>query len=157
MQQPAPRAEPLTEETISEIREIFTLFDKDCDSFVSVDELGTMLRAMGMNPTDAEVDKLKKDIDPGNTNKFDQNSFMTVVAKRAKDTETFDDLVEALTVISGEGDKAIGIRAERFKYYMANRGEQIPGADIDEILKDLDIVHEEYINIEELAKILMTK
>ena len=157
MQQPPPRSEPLTEETISEIREIFTLFDKDCDGFVSVEELGTMMRAMGANPSDAEVDKLKKDIDQGNTGKFDQNSFMSTVAKRPKDAETIDDLIEALTVISGEGDKAIGIRAERFKYYMANRGEQIAANEIDEILRDLDIVHEEYINIEELAKVLMTK
>ncbi len=156
MQQPQ-RTEPLTEETISEIREIFTLFDKDCDGFVSVEELGTMLRAMNANPTDAEVDKLKKDIDPGNTGKFDQNSFMSTVAKRPKDPETIEDLIEALGLISGEGDKPTVMRAERFKYYMTSRGEQIPAGEIDEILRDLDIVHEEYINIEELAKILMKK
>ncbi len=156
MQQQPQKAEPLTEEPIAEIREIFTLFDKDSDGFVSVDELGTMVRALGANPTDAEVDKLKKDIDPTGTGKFDQNSFMSTVAKRGKDPETVDDLIEALTFISSEGEK-IGIRAERFKYYMANRGEPIAANEVDEILADLDIVHDEYINIEELAKILMTK
>jgi len=155
--QPPQRVEPLTEETVSEIREIFTLFDKDCDGFVSVEELGTMVRALGMNPTDEEVDKLKKDIDPSGMSKFDQNSFMSTVAKRGKDVETIDDLIEALIIISSEGEKAIGIRTDRFKFYMANRGEKIPGNEIEEILGDLDIVHEEYINIEELAKILMTK
>ena len=156
MQTQPQKVEPLTENTIAEIREIFTLFDKDSDGFVNVEELGTMIRALYMNPTDAEVEALKKEIDQGNIGKFDQNSFMSTVAKRGKDPETMDDLIEALTIISAEGEKA-NIRTDRFKFYMSDNGEKIPKNEVDEILADLDIVHEDYINIDELAKILMTK
>jgi Ca2+-binding EF-hand superfamily protein len=36
----------LDEERIAEIREIFTLFDKDADSYVKVSELGTIVRGL---------------------------------------------------------------------------------------------------------------
>ena len=158
MQQPAaPKPELLTEDQIAEIREIFTLFDKDCDGFVALEELGTMLRALSMNPTDSEIEKLKKDIDQAKLGKFDQNSFISTAAKRGKDAETIEDLIDALAVISSEGEKATDILIERFKFYMANKDEVIPAPEVEEVLADFDIVHENSLNIEELAKILMTK
>ena len=45
------RLEQLTEIQIAEIREIFTLFDKNSDGYVNTNELGTILRALQMNPT----------------------------------------------------------------------------------------------------------
>ena len=151
------RTEVLTEEKIAEIREIFTLFDKDNDGFVRIEDLGIMIRATGANPSDAEVEKIKQEIDPENVGRFDQNTFMSTVAKRPKDTETIDDLIEALTIITGEGDKTTVIREERFEYYMGNRGEAIPINEVKETVKDWDITYDESLNIEELAKILMTK
>ena len=50
-----PKSENLTEVTIAEIREIFTLFDKNADSYVSTSELGTIIRGLNMNPTEREV------------------------------------------------------------------------------------------------------
>lgn len=155
--QAAQRTEILTEEKIAEIREIFSLFDKDNDGFVRIEDLGIMIRAAGANPTDAEVDKLKEEVDPENMGRFDQNTFMSTVARRPKDTETIDDLTEAIAIITGEGDKPTVIREERFEYYMANRGEMIPINEVKETVKDWDITYEESLNIETLAKILMTK
>lgn len=40
------------------MREIFSLFDKDCDGYVDVRELGKVLRSMGMNPTEVEIEDL---------------------------------------------------------------------------------------------------
>ena len=40
------RLEQLTEIQIAEIREIFTLFDKNSDGYVNTNELGTILRAL---------------------------------------------------------------------------------------------------------------
>ena len=39
-------------------REAFNLFDKDKDGFISVDELQTVMRSVGHNPTNAEVREL---------------------------------------------------------------------------------------------------
>lgn len=46
------KIQTLNEVTIAEIREIFTLFDKNSDGLVLTSDLGTMLRGLNLNPTE---------------------------------------------------------------------------------------------------------
>lgn len=55
---------PLTESQTAEAKEAFALFDKDNDGCITTGELGTVMRALGKNPTEAEVSSLVKEIDP---------------------------------------------------------------------------------------------
>ena len=61
------RVEWINEGHIAEIREIFTLFDKDSDGLVGTYNLGIILRALGMNPTQLEVKEMEKEVDPNLT------------------------------------------------------------------------------------------
>lgn len=45
----------MSEEQINEYKEAFTLFDKDNDGTISKDELGTVMRSLGLNPTELEI------------------------------------------------------------------------------------------------------
>jgi len=47
-------ADQLTEEQIAEFKEAFSLFDKDGDGTITTKELGTVMRSLGQNPTEAE-------------------------------------------------------------------------------------------------------
>lgn len=40
---------------------MFALFDKDSDGFINSQELGNVMRALGQNPTGAEVEMLTND------------------------------------------------------------------------------------------------
>lgn len=167
------KTEMPTEDQIGEIREIFTLFDKDSDGMVGVNELGTMLRALNLNPTEEEVKSLKQEIDPTNAGKFDQNSFMTTVVKRGKDTDTLEELIDSFKVMvdSVDNEKQQKIRVERyfiqifylifkfrFKLFVCNKGEQMDDSEVEEILIDCDVVDNDgYINIEEFSKIIMSR
>ena len=51
----------------SEIKEIFLLFDKNNNGYVHTTELGNLVRAININPTNAEVEEMKKKIDPSNS------------------------------------------------------------------------------------------
>ena len=48
-------ADKLTEEQITEFKEAFALFDKDNDGTITCKELGTVMRSLGQNPTEAEL------------------------------------------------------------------------------------------------------
>ena len=52
----------LTPEQTEEVREVFTLFDKDGDNTISVEHVGTVMRALGQYPTEEELDKVKAEI-----------------------------------------------------------------------------------------------
>ena len=55
--------EMLNEVQIAEIREIFTLFDKNSDGYVNTSELGTIVRGLNLNPSDSEVYEMIKEVD----------------------------------------------------------------------------------------------
>jgi calmodulin len=45
----------LTAEQIAEYKEAFSLFDKDGDGSITFKELGTVMRQLGLNPTEDEL------------------------------------------------------------------------------------------------------
>ena len=84
MAQKNQRVEQLTEIQIAEIREIFTLFDKNSDGYVNTNELGTMLRALGMNPTQSDVKDMEKELDGNDTGSFDQMGLIGLIARKPR-------------------------------------------------------------------------
>ena len=56
-------ADQLTEEQIAEFKEAFSLFDKDGDGTITTKELGTVMRSLGQNPTEAELRDMITEVD----------------------------------------------------------------------------------------------
>ena len=45
-------------EEVNEVREAFELFDKDSDGFITIDELGTVVRSIGRKITERDLKKM---------------------------------------------------------------------------------------------------
>ena len=48
---------------ISDIREAFSLFDKDGNGVITTGELGTVMRSLGQNPTESELQDMINEVD----------------------------------------------------------------------------------------------
>lgn len=48
----------------AEYRDAFALFDKRGDNKIDSDQIGDVMRALGLNPTEAEVKKIRQEVDP---------------------------------------------------------------------------------------------
>ena len=58
------QVEEYTEEQIAEFKEAFSLFDRDGDGTIDADELGTVMRSMGHQPTEEEVEDMIREVRP---------------------------------------------------------------------------------------------
>lgn len=47
----------------TEFKEAFSLFDKDGDGTITTKELGTVMRSLGQNPTEAELQDMINEVD----------------------------------------------------------------------------------------------
>ena len=60
----------------SEFKEAFSLFDKDGDGTITTKELGTVMRSLGQNPTEAELQDMINEVDAdGKCSFFKWSSF----------------------------------------------------------------------------------
>ena len=48
---------------IAEYKEAFNLYDKDNDGIIATQKLGRVLRAMGLNPTEIEIQEMIDEVD----------------------------------------------------------------------------------------------
>ena len=159
------KGEALTDVMIAEIREIFSLFDKDADGFVTTGDLGTIVRGLNFNPSETEVAEMIREVDPENRGSFNQNALCSLIARRQKDPKTVDDIVEALRVITDEmadpGKVQTKMTSVTFRDILTKvgkeRGEQLLGSQVDTIINDCKLDHEGEIILEDFAKYLLSK
>jgi calmodulin len=88
-----------TEEQISNIKEIFSLFDKDGDNKVLTSELGLMIRGLDQNPTETEIDEMKTEVDPESTGYVNFADFMALVLRKWKEVDGEEELMDALKIL----------------------------------------------------------
>ena len=139
----------------SEIKEIFMLFDKNSDGYVHTQELGTLIRALNLNPTESEINEMIKKVDPQQSGQFNLAALEGLIRERGKDTDTVNDVIEALKVFDSDHDGKISV--EEFTYAMMNMGECMQEAEIQEIIADSDLVTDNCIKIEEFAQLIMNR
>ncbi|CAN6714493.1 unnamed protein product [Malus baccata var. baccata] len=77
-------AEQLTEEQIAEFKEAFCLFDKDGDGCITTKELGTVMRSLGQNPTEAELQDMISEVDADQNGTIDFSEFLNLMARKMK-------------------------------------------------------------------------
>lgn len=139
------------------MREIFELFDKNSSGRVSVTELGTIVRALGLNPTEAEVVDMIKRVDSQASGTFGLRQLEELIRDKEKETNpnAFKELVEALRVFDSDKDGLLS--AEEFKHAMMTMGEKMQEYEIDEIVNDGELVQNKQIKIETFATLIMNR
>jgi len=85
-------ADSLSEEQIAEFKEAFSLFDRDGDGKITSKELGTVMRSLGQNPTEAELQDMINEVDTDGNGTIDFPEFLTMMARKMQDTDTEEEI-----------------------------------------------------------------
>ncbi|KAI4311297.1 hypothetical protein MLD38_036202 [Melastoma candidum] len=87
------------EERIAELKEAFTLFDKDGDGCITMEELATVLRSMDRNPTEKQLQEMIDEVDSDGNGTIEFGEFLALMANSIKETDAEDELKEAFKVL----------------------------------------------------------
>lgn len=148
-------SEHLTEEKISEFREAFEIFDKDKDGYITIKELGEIMKNLGQTPTEAELQDMINEVDVDGNGNIDFKEFLGLMARKMRDTDTEEELIEAFKVFDRDGNGLIS--AQELKHVMLSLGEKITDEEVDEMIKEADIDGDGYINYEEFVRMIINK
>ncbi|XP_078612782.1 uncharacterized protein LOC144882674 [Branchiostoma floridae x Branchiostoma japonicum] len=145
-------AEKMTEEQIAEFKEAFSLFDKDGNGSITTGELGTVMRSLGQNPTEAELRDMVNEIDADGNGTIDFPEFLTMMARSKKDGDEEGELREAFKVFDKDGNGFIS--AAELRHVMTNLGEKLTDEEVDEMIREADVDGDGQVNYEEFVTMM---
>ena len=142
----------LTEEHLAEFREAFQLCDRDGDGTIHVDQIGTLFRSLGVNPTEAELQDMINEVDPDGNGICDFPEFVSLMACKMRDTDSEEELREVFRVLD---DGSGSISAAQLHQMMTNLGEKLSDEEIGEMLCEADIGGDGQVNYQQFVSVMM--
>ncbi|KAK2154552.1 hypothetical protein LSH36_265g00028 [Paralvinella palmiformis] len=137
----------LTEDQIAEYQETFSLFDNRGDGKIFAHQVGEVLRAMGQNPTEAEVKKCGYHSDPDYRISFEQFLPILQTVMRNRDTSTLEDFVEGFRVFDKEQNGTMS--SAELRHLLTSLGERLTDEEVSDLIAGQEDAHGN-INYEDL-------
>ncbi|CAL5416233.1 unnamed protein product [Camellia sinensis] len=176
-------ANVLNADQIVEFQEAFSLFDKDGDGCITVEELATVIRSLDQNPTEEELQDMISEVDSDGNGTIEFTEFLNLMAnkmknwkskknrkneeeakrglfgiekytKSLKETDAEEELKEAFKVF--DKDQNGYISANELRHVMINLGEKLTDEEVDQMIKEADLDGDGQVNYEEFVKMMMT-
>ncbi|XP_070535690.1 myosin-2 essential light chain-like [Ptychodera flava] len=140
-----------SEDSISEMRDTFSIFDKKGDGKIEAPSVGEVIRALGYNPLQSEVKKLI-DSFGGRDKRISFEEFLPIVqkfaAKAPQDQHRFEEFVEGLRVFDKDGNGTIN--SAELRHVLTTLGERLSDDEVEQLLSGLEdsqgqIVYEDFV------------
>ncbi|KDN38953.1 putative myosin regulatory light chain cdc4 [Tilletiaria anomala UBC 951] len=137
----------------AEYKEAFALFDKKGSGTVARESLGDLLRALGQNPTQAEVGELAAQ----SPKEIDFNTFLNILHRPNgfKPAGTPEEFIRGFQVFDKEGNGYIG--AGELRYVLTSLGEKLSDEEVDELLKGVQVGPDGNINYEQFVRQILSQ
>ena len=147
--------EDLTELQIAEYKEAFQIFDKHGEGVINSKELGTIMRSLGLSPSDEDLKEIIDSFDNDkNNNMIDFNSFLIIMARRKNDIDKEEDLLEAFRVFDKENNGKISAR--ELRYVMMSSGEDLNENAIEDMIHEVSSGQEDFIDYHKFVKLMLS-
>ncbi|KAK4244975.1 hypothetical protein C7999DRAFT_34687 [Corynascus novoguineensis] len=145
-------AHNLPPDEIAQYKQVFEIFDKDGTGDITADELGQVMRELGLNPTEAELRDLVNEVDVNNDGVISFEEFLGLMSQTVKERDTEQELLEAFQVFDKDGSGTIS--SEELRNVLKSLGENLTDQELDEMIKLADRNGDGTIDYHEFASIM---
>ncbi|PWN22264.1 putative myosin regulatory light chain cdc4 [Microstroma glucosiphilum] len=138
----------------AEFKEAFSLFDKKGTGRIPAQSLGDLLRALGQNPTQAEVGDLVAQVGGKDV---DYQTFVNILHRPNgfKPAGTPEEFIRGFQVFDKEGNGYIGVG--ELRYVLTSLGEKLSDEEVDELLKGVQVGNDGNINYESFVRQILAQ
>ncbi|KAH8804344.1 hypothetical protein F5884DRAFT_822452 [Xylogone sp. PMI_703] len=144
-------SDSISEEQISEYKKVFSLFA----SHITIQELGAVMRSLGQNPSESELQDLLNEVDTGNDGAIEFPEFIAMMARKTKEVDAEQEILEAFKVFDRDNNGFIC--ATELRHVMAAIGEKLTDTDINEMIRATDKDGDGRISYEEFVHLMKQK
>ncbi|XP_067140174.1 calmodulin-like [Centruroides vittatus] len=144
----------LSSEQITQLQEAFSLFDKDGTGRLSCTEFGTLIRSLGYNPSEDQLNAIADELSERGIDTIDFSTFLHLINKHMKDTFNKKDILDAFKILDRYGTGFIN--ADELRYILTTQGEKLTNEEVDELFQEVKIDDEGRIVYDEFVKLVIS-
>lgn len=130
----------LTDTQVAEFREVFNIFDADNNGSICPTELGIVMRALGQNPSEAELKEMMEEADNNGNGVIEFEEFlglMTVMMNKVDEDKKEENILQAFEVFDRDRDGYISV--PELKEFFHSIGEMtLNDEDVKEMIRAAD-------------------
>ena len=147
-------AQQLSPAQMDECRRLFTLFDANNDGHISSRELGSALRGLGINISEAGVRNIVSDTDRSHNGQLEFSEFCELYQKSLKDALTEEKLISTLAAFDRNNTGSLDIA--EIRHILTTEGEPLSDAEVEDIFREAGVQGSSF-RYREFAQFLSTR
>ena len=145
----------LTADEIEELKDAFAFFDKDGDGTITIKEIGIVMKSLGFNPTEAELQDIVKCIDEDGNGQIEADEFISLMAYKFDKGDNEQCLQESFQFFDQDGNGLIS--ASELKNVMKKFGENLSEEEVDAMIHAADMQGDGHIEYFEFVRMMTSK
>merc|ERR1711934_194266 len=138
----------------ADFRKNFNLFDKKRTGAIPIGDMGTVLRSLGQNPTEAELAALMEEVDKDKSGTIEFEEFIDLMARTNKTHEQMEEEIKN-AFLTFDADGSGFITREELVETLTTMGDPVDEETINGMIAEADLDGDGKINYAEFTKIML--
>ena len=142
------------DEKMAILKETFGMFDKNADGEITVDELSKFFENMGDKLNKGEIQDMINEVDIEGNGSITFEGFKGLMDRKFRDDDIEEEIIETFKKFDQDNNGLIG--PEDVFNLLQSFGQDITINEAEEMVKNVDLDQDGFVNYQEFVKMIIT-